>query len=57
MNLEDFQKVISLIALDDERFAELAPDAIRIAELEGFSAHAAAMRLRFEHRPSPGKGQ
>ena len=57
VNLEDFQKVISLIALDDDRFAELAPDAIRIAELEGFSAHAAAMRLRLEHRPSPGKGQ
>ncbi|HEX2172263.1 MAG TPA: histidinol dehydrogenase, partial [Dehalococcoidia bacterium] len=48
VNLEDFQKVISLIALDDAHFAALAPDAIRIAELEGFTAHAAAMRVRLE---------
>lgn len=48
VNLQDFQKVISLIAIDDESFAALAPAAIEIAELEGFTAHAAAMRVRLE---------
>ncbi|NOX64168.1 MAG: histidinol dehydrogenase [Chloroflexi bacterium] len=46
LNVEDFVKRISLIALNPESSAELSRIAARIAEAEGLDAHAAAARER-----------
>ena len=41
-----FQKKISLVAYSPEALAEEAPAVIRLAELEGLTAHAAAVKVR-----------
>ncbi len=46
LNVEDFVKRISLIALMPAASAELSPIAARLAEAEGLDAHAAAARER-----------
>ncbi len=48
VNLLDFVKVISVIGLSAETLREVGPPAIRIAEAEGLTAHAAAVRRRLE---------
>lgn len=42
----DFLKSISIIEYDQEMFAASAEDIIRIAEIEGLSAHANSIRIR-----------
>ena len=46
LGVHDFLKVTSVVGLDAEEFARLAPDGIRMAQAEGFGGHARAMRLR-----------
>jgi histidinol dehydrogenase len=46
INVEEFLKVISLFALNDRALQQLGPAAITLAEAEGLTAHAAAVRRR-----------
>lgn len=48
VNLLDFVKVISVVGLSREALREVGPPAIEIAEAEGLTAHAAAVRRRLE---------
>jgi histidinol dehydrogenase len=49
INVEEFLKVISLFALNDRALRQLGPAAITLAEAEGLTAHAAAVRRRLEN--------
>ncbi len=46
VNVDDFRKIISLIGLNEAALQRIGPAAIRIAEAEGLTAHAAAVRAR-----------
>ncbi len=46
LNVEEFVKVISLVGLNDRAVGELGPAAVALAECEGLTAHAAAVRRR-----------
>jgi histidinol dehydrogenase len=46
INVEEFLKVISLFGLNDRAVRELGPAAQALAEAEGLTAHAAAVRRR-----------
>ncbi|MCX6024364.1 MAG: histidinol dehydrogenase [Chloroflexi bacterium] len=46
LNVFDFLKVISVIALDERGFARTAPATARLAYAEGLQAHARAIELR-----------
>ena len=46
VNVDDFRKVISLVGLNDEALKRIGPAAVRLAEAEGLTAHAAAVRAR-----------
>ncbi|HEX5502949.1 MAG TPA: histidinol dehydrogenase [Thermomicrobiales bacterium] len=46
LNVEEFVKVISLIGLNDRGLRALGPAAATLAECEGLTAHAAAVRRR-----------
>src|SRR6266508_1164756 len=46
VNVDDFRKVISLVGLNDDALKRIGPAAIRLAEAEGLTAHAAAVRAR-----------
>lgn len=46
LNVEEFVKVISLIGLNDRGLRALGPAAVALAECEGLTAHAAAVRRR-----------
>jgi histidinol dehydrogenase len=48
LNVLDFIKVSSVIALDPETATELNSTAMRFAETEGLTGHAAAARARLE---------
>ncbi|HEX6512492.1 MAG TPA: histidinol dehydrogenase [Chloroflexota bacterium] len=48
LNVWDFVKIISVFGLNEQGAQELAPAAITLAEAEGFTAHAAAIRQRLE---------
>lgn len=48
VNVMDFVKVISVIGLSDAAILDVGPPAIQIAEAEGLTAHAAAVRRRIE---------
>jgi histidinol dehydrogenase len=48
VNVDDFRKVISLVGLNGQALRRIGPAAIRIAEAEGLTAHAAAVRARLE---------
>jgi histidinol dehydrogenase len=48
VGVEDFVKRTSVIEFSREGLRRVADDAIRLAELEGLYAHAAAVRLRTE---------
>ena len=48
LSVDDFRKVISLVGLNEAALARLGPAAIRLAEAEGLTAHAAAVRARLE---------
>ncbi len=47
LNVWDFVKIVSLVALDESTAWELGPVAAALAESEGLDAHANAARLRF----------
>lgn len=49
VNVRDFQKIISVFGVSDETLQQTGEDAIRIAEAEGLSAHAAAIRRRLKN--------
>ena len=46
LNVDHFRKVISLIGLNERGLAEIGDAAARLADAEGLSAHANAVRLR-----------
>jgi histidinol dehydrogenase len=46
VNVDDFRKVISLVGLNDAALQRIGPAAMRIAEAEGLTAHAAAVAAR-----------
>ncbi|MFO8009311.1 MAG: histidinol dehydrogenase [Dehalococcoidia bacterium] len=46
LNILDFLKVTSLVALDDGQFGELSTHAVNIARAEGLTAHVEAIRKR-----------
>lgn len=46
INVWDFIKIISLIGLDDQTVAQIAPAAAIIAKAEGLDAHASAAEIR-----------
>lgn len=46
VNVDDFRKVISLVALNDAALKRIGPAAARLADAEGLAAHAAAVRMR-----------
>ncbi len=48
LNVWDFVKITSIFGVTQQRAEELSPAAITIAEHEGFSAHAQAIRVRLE---------
>ncbi|MBC7346014.1 MAG: histidinol dehydrogenase [Clostridia bacterium] len=48
LGVEDFIKRISIIAYSGRGLREAAPGIVRLAEAEGLTAHAAAVRLRLE---------
>lgn len=48
LNVLDFVKLTSIIALDPDTCRRLAPTSARVADAEGLSAHAAAARIRLE---------
>lgn len=48
VNVDDFRKIISLVGLNDQALQRLGPAAARLAEAEGLTAHAAAVRRRLE---------
>lgn len=48
VNVDDFRKIISLVALNDAALRRIGPAAARLADAEGLAAHAAAVRARLE---------
>jgi histidinol dehydrogenase len=46
VNILDFVKIISVVGLSPAALRDVGPPAIRIAEAEGLTAHAAAVRRR-----------
>lgn len=48
VNILDFVKVISVVGLSSETLRTVGPPAMRIAEAEGLTAHAAAVRYRLD---------
>ncbi len=48
LNVEEFLKITSLFALNDRAVRELGPAAIALADAEGLTAHAAAVRRRLQ---------
>ena len=48
VNVDDFRKVISLVGLNEAALQRIGPAAARLADAEGLTAHAAAVRARLE---------
>ena len=48
LSVNDFVKLITVQEYSREALAELGPKAIRIAEAEGLTGHARAIRARIE---------
>lgn len=48
LNIWDFVKITSIIGLEPEPAVTLCRDAVRLAETEALTAHAAAARIRLE---------
>jgi histidinol dehydrogenase len=46
VNVDDFRKVISLVGLNEAALQRIGPAAARLADAEGLTAHAAAVRAR-----------
>jgi histidinol dehydrogenase len=54
LNVMDFVKITSIVALDAETGRELSRLAAQIASAEQLTAHAAAAEMRFTSEPTPG---
>ncbi len=50
LSVNDFLRIISVVAVDESTFERLAPAAARIARAEGLTAHARALEMRLEGR-------
>ncbi|GAB4210331.1 MAG: histidinol dehydrogenase [Roseiflexaceae bacterium] len=48
VNVDDFRKVISLVGLNEAALRRIGPAAMRLAQAESLTAHAAAVRVRLE---------
>jgi histidinol dehydrogenase len=48
VNVDDFRKIISIIGLNAAALQRLGPPAAQLAEAEGLTAHAAAVRRRLD---------
>jgi histidinol dehydrogenase len=48
LNVWDFIRIVSLIALNEQTAQKIGPQAARIARLEGLDAHARAAEIRLE---------
>jgi histidinol dehydrogenase len=46
LNVWDFVKIVSLVALDERTAREIGPVAAALAQAEGLDAHAGAARAR-----------
>jgi histidinol dehydrogenase len=53
---ETFTKKTSIAKLDEQALARLTPTVLALAEHEGFPAHAAAVRARFDRTDRPTQG-
>jgi histidinol dehydrogenase len=47
LRVDDFQKVIAVVSLDEVGLRSLAPHVAAMAEAEGLDAHAASVRMRW----------
>jgi histidinol dehydrogenase len=56
LTVDDFQKQVHVISVDDEGFAAAAPVVETIATAEGLAAHARSIALRRERLTSTGSG-
>ncbi|MHB1317611.1 MAG: histidinol dehydrogenase [Anaerolineae bacterium] len=54
-NLWDFMKITSVFGVSQSQAASISAEAIDLAEAEGLTAHAAAVRARREQRPGGGE--
>lgn len=52
LRVSDYQKRIHVVTADREALARVAPYVTLLADTEGLSAHAAAIRMRESRRPS-----
>ena len=48
LNVNDFRKISSIVALSDVEMNALGPAAAAIARVEGLTAHARAVEIRLE---------
>jgi histidinol dehydrogenase len=48
VNVDDFRKIISIIGLNEAALQRLGPPAAQLADAEGLTGHAAAVRKRLE---------
>ncbi len=53
VNVDDFRKIISLVALNDCALERIGPAAARLAAAEGLTAHEAAVRRRLPEHDNP----
>jgi histidinol dehydrogenase len=54
LSVQDFLKISSVIALDNEQIEKLGPPAMAIAEQEGLTGHAKAVDIRLQKRKNRG---
>jgi histidinol dehydrogenase len=50
VNVDDFRKVISLVGLNEAALRRIGPAAARLADAEGLTGHAAAVRARLDEK-------
>jgi len=48
LGVNDFLRRVSVVSTTRDAFSAVAPDGIALAEMEGLTAHAAALRMRLE---------
>ena len=48
LGVNDFLRRVSIVSATRQAFSAVAPDGIALAEIEGLTAHAAALRIRLE---------
>lgn len=48
LNVDDFRKIISLVALNERALDQVGEAAARLADAEGLTGHASAVRMRIE---------